>query len=390
MPYATPQPVVANVLATAAIWSGAGDTAGALRLLNAHGLTVADMRSYLISKRGLLNGLGTVKPVIHRVPDPRLRFQPQLANLAGRGLGLGTLGFHFHNPFSAVTNAISAAAQKAKSAVSNQVMTAANIAVSLASGPPKSSAPAGSSGATYTDSSGNPISYFQYQQLMFQYNNPASAAPAAAPAAPIPPLASPTVAAQIQAATQPAPTVYPVSNQPASVNPANSAPLPSSSDGSTGDNSGGGDTGYQDAASVFNDMNGLGRFRHYPPRGARPLRPNPVVAGLRGLGYNFTQELQQAQSAMSSPGANQPASAPATAASSAPAAQPDISTQLNQISFDWPSGTLYVGTNKYSILTTLIGGLVVKTIMWGLSKGGNALKGAPALGGGAAAGKKGR
>ena len=49
-----------------------------------------------------------------------------------------------------------------------------------------------------------------------------------------------------------------------------------------------------------------------------------------------------------------------------------------------------MGTNKYSILTTLIGGLVVKTIMWGLSKGGNALKGAPALGGGAPAGKKGR
>jgi len=102
---------------------------------------------------------------------------------------------------------------------------------------------------------------------------------------------------------------------------------------------------------------GLGarlKYRHYRPRGVPPLAPNPVVAGL-GAAYQGAQG--------------------APAASIAPAADPSIAMQLNQISVDWPSGTLHIGTNKYSILTTLIGGLIVKGIMWGLSKGGSAIKG---------------
>lgn len=386
MPYITPQPTIANVLATAAVWSGAGDTSGAMRLLNAHGLTVADMRSYLISKRGLLNGLGTAKPTKHQVPHPKATLarhargdftDPPPPYFAGMPLGQALGRFHIGNPFKSVA----AAVQKAVGSTYSAVMKPAEIAQSLAKGKPSASYNQGVQ--SYTDSAGNPITAAQYQQLMSQWAaqgyqaapgttpatntlNPAMAttAPGTVPFDPSNPNSGPSGAVSVQ-------PVYAVSNLPASVNPANNAPvtpsLPSSSDGSTGDNSGGGDTGYQDAASVFN---GLGRFKHYAPQGTRQLRHNPVVAGFAGVGLGRFGAIP--------------------AAPAAPAPLPDIATQLNQISFDWPSGTLYVGTNKYSILTTLLGGLVVKTIMWGLSKGGNALKGAPALGGGAPAGKKGR
>lgn len=172
MPYLAPKPVVANVLATAAQWAGSGQTREAMRLLNRSGLSVADMRSYLISKRGLLNGLG----------------QPAY---------LGT--------------------------------------------PAHKKKPAGK----------KPL---QKHLLVRSRNN----------------------------------------------------------------------------------------------------MPPPHFAGLG-------------------------AAAPAPVAPAPLPTDPDIETQLSQIRFDWPSGTLYVGANKYSILTTLIGGLVVKAVMWGLSKGGSALKGAPAI-----------
>jgi hypothetical protein len=372
MPYVAPKPTVANVLATAAVWSGSGDTSGALRLLNAHGLTVADMRSYLISKRGLLNGLGSPMPNVVRVPDPRRQFQPRIAALADLYAEQAMGRFHFHasNPI----HAAAAIVKKATAPVASAAMMPMQMAASLAS------------------------------------------RPAAVPVAP--PLASPAVAAQVQsqaqpaAQVQPAAPVYPVSNLPPAADPNANAPLPSSSDGSTGDNSGGGDTGYQDAASVFNGLGrggggggghgggghwgggrgwgggfigvdggtlfvqnvfpvapcydargrvipcptgvaGLGRFKHYAPRGARSLRHNAVVAGLSAL----------------------PASP----------ADPSIQTQLSQISVDWPSGTLHIGPNKYSILTTLIGGLIVKGLMWGLSKGGGALAGSKV-----AAGRKAR
>jgi hypothetical protein len=373
MPYITPQPTIANVLATAAVWSGAGDTSGAMRLLNAHGLTVADMRSYLISKRGLLNGLGAAKPKVNKVPHPKATLarhargdftDPPPPYFAGMPMGEALGRFHFSNPFKAVSNAV----QKVVGSAYSAVMKPAEIAQALTKGKPTASNNMGVQ--SYTDSAGNPITAAQYQQLMSQWAaqgyqaqgtatlNPAMATTAPGAVSTFDP-SNPNSGAM---AVQPAAPVYSVSNLPASVNPANNAPLPSSSDGSTGDNSGGGDTGYQDAASVFN---GLGRFKHYAPRTAGRLRSNPIIAG---LGANYQ-------------------AIPAAPGTTAAAPPPDIAAQLNQISFDWPSGTLYVGTNKYSILTTLIGGLVVKSIMWGLSKGGAALKGggAPAV-----AGKKSR
>jgi hypothetical protein len=482
MPYVTPQPTIANVLATAAVWSGAGDTSGAMRLLNAHGLTVADMRSYLISKRGLLNGLGSAKPKVNKVPHPKATLarhargdftDPPPPYFAGMPMGEALGRFHIGNPFKSVASAV----QKAVGSAYSAVMKPAEIAQALTKGKPTASYNQGVQ--SYTDSAGNPITAAQYQQLMTQWAAQGyQASPSAATAT-----TAPGAVATVNtpgpfsmdpsnpnygsvASVQPAAPVYSVSNLPASVNPANNAPLPSSSDGSTGDNSGGGDTGYQDAASVFNGLGrwnpfrqvqqltrrivapvmqrhtqgttiphsappntggglvtypprtiatgtvqypplaspavvaqiqtaqppawvqpvqvptgpisaqqqmqianelnncpagmvcGLGRFKHYAPGGTRALRHNPVVAGFGAI----------------------------PVAPAAPAAQPDIAAQLNAISFDWPSGTLYVGTNKYSILTTLIGGLVVKSIMWGLSKGGAALKGGAAP----VAAKKGR
>lgn len=57
----------------------------------------------------------------------------------------------------------------------------------------------------------------------------------------------------------------------------------------------------------------------------------------------------------------------------APAAPVNTSTlpiadQLSQIRVDWSTGTLYVGTNSYSLLTTFLGGMVIKGIFWGTGK----------------------
>ncbi len=59
---------------------------------------------------------------------------------------------------------------------------------------------------------------------------------------------------------------------------------------------------------------------------------------------------------------------PATATTPVDTSTEPVAQQLSQIRMDWPSGTLYVGSNKYSLLTTLIGGLVIKGIMWGGGK----------------------
>lgn len=63
-----------------------------------------------------------------------------------------------------------------------------------------------------------------------------------------------------------------------------------------------------------------------------------------------------------------PVPAPAPAAAPADTSSLPIDQQLNAVSIDWSSGTLWVGTNHYSLLTTLLGAVVVKGIMWGGSK----------------------
>lgn len=97
-----------------------------------------------------------------------------------------------------------------------------------------------------------------------------------------------------------------------------------------------------------------------------------------GLSYDDLRSYLLAQGRSSLTGLGDtvaPVAAPALVPSPAPTAtvMPDtsaepIAQQLNQISMDWSSGTLYVGSNKYSLLTTLLGGLVIKGIMWGGGK----------------------
>ncbi len=54
------------------------------------------------------------------------------------------------------------------------------------------------------------------------------------------------------------------------------------------------------------------------------------------------------------------------------AAMPDdnatIQDQLASIRMDWATGNLWVGNNKYSLVTTLIGGLVIKGMLFGGNK----------------------
>ena len=45
-----------------------------------------------------------------------------------------------------------------------------------------------------------------------------------------------------------------------------------------------------------------------------------------------------------------------------------IANQLSQVSVDWTTGTLLVGTNRYSLLTTFLGGMVIKGLFWGTGK----------------------
>lgn len=63
-----------------------------------------------------------------------------------------------------------------------------------------------------------------------------------------------------------------------------------------------------------------------------------------------------------------PAPVPVAATTPVDTSAEPIDQQLSQIRMDWSSGTLYVGSNHYSLLTTLLGGLVIKGIMWGGSK----------------------
>lgn len=65
-----------------------------------------------------------------------------------------------------------------------------------------------------------------------------------------------------------------------------------------------------------------------------------------------------------------PVQAPAPAAAAVPVdtSTEPIANQLSQISVDWTTGTLYVGTNHYSLLTTFLGGLVIKGLFWGTGK----------------------
>ncbi len=59
-----------------------------------------------------------------------------------------------------------------------------------------------------------------------------------------------------------------------------------------------------------------------------------------------------------------PAQSPAVASP----ADPTIEQQVAAIHIDWSTGNLWVGPNKYSLLTTLLGGLVIKGMLFGGSK----------------------
>ena len=94
-----------------------------------------------------------------------------------------------------------------------------------------------------------------------------------------------------------------------------------------------------------------------------------------GLSYDDLRSYQIAQGRSTLGYMGTPATTPSLIPSPTPSptgvvdtsAEP-IAQQLSQVRMDWPSGTLYVGSNHYSILTTLIGGLVIKGIMWGGGK----------------------
>lgn len=60
--------------------------------------------------------------------------------------------------------------------------------------------------------------------------------------------------------------------------------------------------------------------------------------------------------------------ADATLASAMPDDNATIQDQLASIRMDWATGNLWVGNNKYSLVTTLIGGLVIKGMLFGGSK----------------------